>query len=363
MEVPDPRIVSQRAVRPAALVAGLYTAASALWILVSDRLVEAMFAASGAVLLAQTLKGWAFVAVTGGLIFYGCYRLNRSLLTTESFERLAHYDAATGLPNKLLFLPLVENCLQQAARSRAVVGAEALVRWYDAELGEVEPAVFIPLAEESGLIGRITRLVLRRTVAMLATLNAGAARPVRIAVNVSGREIAAGQVDRLIRELTREQDVSAEHLEIELTETAAMDDPELTALALQALRGIGVRVALDDFATGYSSLAQLHQFRLDKIKIDRGFVSNLPKDAKNLGICKAVIAMAHTLGLDVVAEGVETEAAARTLTELGCHLAQGHFFYRPLREADFERLLCTGAQGRAADESNVAVFPRRGTEG
>lgn len=523
----------KQAIRPALLVAGVYVFVSAVWILASDRVVDVLFAPE-AMSLAQTLKGWAFVTVTGVLIFYGCYRLNRSLLATETLERLAHYDPATGLPNKLLFLPLVETALQQAAhrrepaammvvrlnglerysqglafdpgdpvaavvagriapclqadhrlarldertlavlvpgpvtpdrvallaeslisvivipvqvehaeisvhpavgasfypddalttdrllhtaeaaaaratrrgearvafytsgisraaferfqiesrlkkaieeggltvayqpqvdlRSREIVGAETLVRWHDAQLGQMSPAVFIPLAEEAGLIGRITRFVLQRTLATLAEMDAEGLSPIRIAVNVSGREIAAGGIERLIPRLSQEYRVTPDRLEIELTETAAMDDPESTALALQALRAVGVHVALDDFATGYSSLAQLHQFSLDKLKIDRGFVAGLPHDQKNLGICKAVISMADTLGLGVVAEGVETEAAARALAEMGCHLAQGYFFYKPLPETDFLRLMRVETRRVEAGGTNVALFRRRGEE-
>lgn len=226
--------------------------------------------------------------------------------------------------------------------TRRIIGAEALIRWQDPEQGDVRPEVFIPLAEETGLISRISSFVIRQVVAMLDYLQKKGLEPVAVAINISGVEIAGGRVDHLIQMAIEHQNIDPKLLEVEITETAAMEDPQATGRAVQVLRGNGIGVALDDFGTGYSSLMHLQRFKLDKLKIDQAFVRDIPGNQNNAGICKAIIAMAHTLGLQVVAEGVETEEAARALQSYGCNLAQGYLFSPPVSLTEFERLLHNG---------------------
>lgn len=226
--------------------------------------------------------------------------------------------------------------------TRRIVGAEALIRWRDPGQGEIPPEFFIPLAEETGQISRISNFVIRRVVGMLEHLKTKGLKPVTVSVNISGMEIADGGIDRLIQAVIDQRAVDPKLLELEITETAAMEDPEATGRVLQILRSFGIGVALDDFATGYSSLMHLQRFKLDKLKIDQAFVRDIPGNQNNAGICKAIIAMAHTLGLQVVAEGVETEGAARALQSYGCNLAQGYLFSPPVSLTEFERLLHKG---------------------
>lgn len=226
--------------------------------------------------------------------------------------------------------------------TRRIVGAEALIRWHDPGQGEIPPEMFIPFAEETDQISRISDFVIRRVVNMLDQLKTKGLKPVTVSVNISGMEIAGGDIDRHVQSIIDQRAVDPKLLELEITETAAMEDPEATGRVLQFLRSFGIGVALDDFATGYSSLKHLQRFKLDKLKIDKAFVRGIPGNQGNVGICQAIIAIAKTLGMQVVAEGVETEEAARALQSYGCNLAQGYLFSPPIPLAEFERLLSNG---------------------
>jgi diguanylate cyclase (GGDEF)-like protein/PAS domain S-box-containing protein len=222
---------------------------------------------------------------------------------------------------------------------QAIIGAEALLRWHHPELGLVGPDRFIPIAEESGLILPLGEWVLQQAATLLAGWRARGLGHLRLAVNLSARQChGAGllpQLDRLLAEHGLEPSL----LELEITESAAMQDPERSRKLLRELRARGCKVAIDDFGTGYSSLSYLKLFEIDRIKIDRGFVKDIESDPNDAVIVAATIALAHSLGLSVVAEGVETAAQRDFLRAKQCEEGQGYLFARPMPAAQFEALL------------------------
>ena len=221
---------------------------------------------------------------------------------------------------------------QVAMDDGRVVGAEALLRWRDPELGEVSPALFVPVAEDSGFIVAIGEWVLDEAVRQAARWQqAGMALP--MAVNVSALQFQqANFVDRVAGALQR-AGLRPDLLEIELTESILVRDADEALLRLRALAELRVRLAIDDFGTGYSSLAYLKRFPIEKLKIDRSFVKGLPHDDSDAGIVRAVVQMAHALGLSVLAEGVESEAQRQLLLQAGCEQCQG-FLYAPALDAE-----------------------------
>jgi diguanylate cyclase (GGDEF)-like protein/PAS domain S-box-containing protein len=218
---------------------------------------------------------------------------------------------------------------------RSLQGAEALLRWSSAQLGNVTPDRFIPLAEETGLIEPIGDWVLARCCETVRDWRAAGFPNFRLAANLSGRQFRTPDLaGRLAREMER-CGVPASALELEVTESVLLDPDGRTKEQLFALKDLGIRLAIDDFGTGYSSLSYLRRFPIDVLKIDRSFVSDLGLDADADALVCAIAGMARALKLSVVAEGVETDAQAAFLTELGCEAAQGWLFGRPVADADF----------------------------
>ncbi|SFV10082.1 EAL domain-containing protein [Pseudoduganella namucuonensis] len=225
--------------------------------------------------------------------------------------------------------------------SGAIIGAEALLRWHHPELGTVGPDRFIPIAEESGLILPLGDWVLRQAVRLLVRWREQGLGHLRLAVNLSARQCHGGGLLPLLDGLLAEMaghGIAPALLELEITESAAMRDPESSRALLRELRSRGLKVAIDDFGTGYSSLSYLKLFELDRIKIDRGFVKDIESDPNDAVIVAATIALAHTLRLQVIAEGVETAAQRDFLSSKGCDEAQGYLFARPLPVERFEAL-------------------------
>lgn len=220
-----------------------------------------------------------------------------------------------------------------------IVGAEVLVRWTDADVGEVSPAEFIPIAEESGLVATLGDWVLREACrAHQATREQNLAMP-PLAVNVAGVHLRQpGYVDTLLETLA-EHGVQAGDMEIEVTETGLLDTSATVRDNLARLRRAGVRLALDDFGVGFSSLAHLRDLPIHRLKIDRSFTVECMRDARTLTIVKAVVEMARSLGIKVTAEGVETQEQQNWMKQLGCDSAQGYLFSRPLTREEFLRIL------------------------
>jgi len=198
-------------------------------------------------------------------------------------------------------------------------------------LGMVPPAQFIPLAEETGLIVPIGEWVLQTACAQAALLRSREGLPtLRVAVNLSARQCTEDSLIQLVSEVLDDTGLGADALELEITESLVMQNPEQTAKLLVLLKEMGVHLAMDDFGTGYSSLAYLKRFPIDSIKIDRSFIQGLPGDVDDATITQAVIAMAHSLRLRACAEGVETKQQLQFLREQGCDEVQGYYFSRPL---------------------------------
>jgi diguanylate cyclase (GGDEF)-like protein/PAS domain S-box-containing protein len=219
--------------------------------------------------------------------------------------------------------------------SGRVIGAEVLLRWHDTELGNVEPSRFIPVAEECGLILPLGDWVLGRTMQLLADWQRDEMGALRLAVNLSARQFSGGTLLARLDQLVAQHRIDPSCLELEITETAAMRDPEATRQLLRQLRARGFKLAIDDFGTGYSSLAYLKLFAIDRIKIDRGFVKDIENNPNDASIVAATIGLAHSLGLTVVAEGVETQAQWGFLRDKRGDEAQGYLFARPMPAAQF----------------------------
>jgi diguanylate cyclase (GGDEF)-like protein/PAS domain S-box-containing protein len=219
------------------------------------------------------------------------------------------------------------------------IGAEALVRWNDPERGLVEPAHFIPIAEETRLIIPLGAWVLRTACRQMKEWQERGAGPVRIAVNLSARQFQQHDLVQMVRDALEESNLSPSSLELEITETTAMANADITVETLHALRRIGVGISIDDFGMGYSSLNYLKRFPITAVKIDRAFVNDLTSSDGDAAIVTAVISMAQSLRLRVVAEGVETAEQFAFLRSKGCDEAQGYYFSRPMTTEDAARAL------------------------
>ncbi|HEY9182018.1 MAG TPA: EAL domain-containing protein, partial [Gammaproteobacteria bacterium] len=259
-----------------------------------------------------------------------CYRFFAGEMDEQIQERrLLQHDLRRATAAGELFLAYQP---QREFASRRVVSAEALLRWRHPQRGLVSPSLFIPILEEIGLIKDVGAWVLHSALTDLARWRSLGLPIERIAVNVSARQLQDPHfADEVIDEITA-RGLKGHDLEVEITEASVVADFRGTNETLSRLVKHGVRIALDDFGTGYSSLAYLNELVFDTLKIDRGFVINLPAE-KSVAIVRAIIAVAGTLGKKVVAEGIETELQYRKLASLGCDLGQGYLLSRPL-EAD-----------------------------
>ena len=216
---------------------------------------------------------------------------------------------------------------------------EALVRWQHPELGLLAPGVFIPLAEENGLILNIGEWVLKTACAQNKAWQAMGRSHLCVGVNLSARQLQQPTLPEKVTDILVQTGLEARYLELEITETAALQNVELTKASLTELHQMGVQIALDDFGTGYSSLSYLRQFPFNTLKIDQSFVRDLLTNPKDAEIVTAIVALGQGLNLKVVAEGVETESLKDRLLSIGCELMQGYFFSRPLPPEDATRLL------------------------
>lgn len=210
-----------------------------------------------------------------------------------------------------------------------IFGVEALLRWSHPQLGAVSPARFIPIAEESGLIGAIGEWVMFEACRQAKAWQEAGLPPVAVAVNASTRQFSLSDMYQTVRRVLEETGVAPELLEVEITESLLAQDLEKTLEVLRRIKALGVHIAVDDFGTGYSSLAYLKRFPIDKLKIDQSFVRDLETDLDDRAIAAGVVNLGHSLGLTVIAEGIETEEQRQLLHGLGCDEAQGYLFSRP----------------------------------
>jgi diguanylate cyclase (GGDEF)-like protein len=256
-------------------------------------------------------------------------------------------DARQGL--SLAWQPQVD------MQRRRLIGFEALVRWKHPVRGNIPPADFIPLAEESALIAQLSDFVLEAALAQCAAWRRQGLGDLRVAVNLSGAHFMRCDMAEWVTGHLNRSGVPARLLELEITEGLLMRDVEQTTGALAALKALGTRLAVDDFGTGYSSLAYLKRFTVDALKIDRSFVKDLTTDSGDAAICSALIAMSHRLGLEVVAEGIETGAQLAFLREQGCDVGQGYYLGKPMPADECTRYLQQlRRRGRAAQSSVAA---------
>lgn len=221
------------------------------------------------------------------------------------------------------------------AASGRMTGMEALVRWMHPQRGMILPEEFIPVAEDTGMIVAIGRWVLREACRQNAAWQQGGLQPLRVAVNLSARQFRSDNLLNEIEAALSETMLPASSLELEITESMVMEDPERVIKLLERIRDMGIHLSLDDFGTGHSSLAYLKRFPIDSVKIDRAFIKDTPENTDDVAIAKTIVAMAKSLDLTTVAEGVESVAQFELLKAMGCNQIQGYFFSRPLSGEDF----------------------------
>jgi diguanylate cyclase (GGDEF)-like protein/PAS domain S-box-containing protein len=270
-------------------------------------------------------------------------------LSNDAIERLS---LESGLRRalerdelELYYQPQIETCTGR------IVGMEALVRWRHPQLGVLPPARFIRLAEENGLIVPLGDWVIQTACKAHREWQAKRIAPARIAVNLSPRQFLHAGLVKDTLQVLESSGCKPGYLELEITESMVMHDPAGAALVIEELKELGVRIAMDDFGTGYSSLAHLKRFPIDTLKIDRSFISDLPGDAGNMAITDAIIAMARTMHLTVIAEGVETRPQFDLLRRLGCDEVQGYYFSAPVPKDEATVLLREASVGLVEAEA------------
>ena len=220
-----------------------------------------------------------------------------------------------------------------------ITGAEALLRWHHPELGIVSPVDFIPVAEDTGLIVPIGQWVLHTACRQVMEWNEWFGRQLRLAVNLSARQFQEPNLLEQLDQALNSSGVKSEYLELEITESVAMDNVEESVSTMGSMRSRGLKLAIDDFGTGYSSLSYLKRFPIDSLKIDKSFVSNILTDLNDAAIASSVVALARSMNLQVVAEGIEDRAQMTFLQQLGCNEGQGYLFARPMPAAEFEAFI------------------------
>jgi diguanylate cyclase (GGDEF)-like protein/PAS domain S-box-containing protein len=271
------------------------------------------------------------------------YRFFTSEMQAQSARALQLENALRrALERQQLSLHYQPQLALEADGEARIVGAEALLRWQHPELGWVSPAEFIPIAEATGLILPIGEWVLREALSQLSRWDDAGLPELTMAVNLSAVQFRHDGLPELVGRLLAELGMAPGRLELELTEGAAMDNPAVAITVMNELHARGVRLSIDDFGTGYSSLSYLKKFRVSKLKIDQSFVRDLTEDAEDRAIVDAVIRMAGALGLETLAEGVETEGQLAFLRRQGCQAVQGYLFSRPLPAATFVEFVLSG---------------------
>jgi diguanylate cyclase (GGDEF)-like protein len=281
-------------------------------------------------------------------------RADAALYAAKRGGRAAYQFANATMNEAALERLQIESALRRAVETNAlrleyqpliqlstgrIVGCEALCRWDDPERGSIPPGLFIPVAEDSGLIESLGGWVLKTAANQLRAWHDAGHTDLMMAVNLSARQFQRGVVLQQVEDALVESGIPPDRLELELTETVLLHDGEAVMSTLKRLKALGVKLSIDDFGTGYSSFAYLRRFKFDKIKIDQSFVRDLIDDPDNAAIVRGIISLALSLGLNVLAEGVETEAIAQRLRHLQCTYAQGYHFARPLRPEAFTQRL------------------------
>ena len=278
-----------------------------------------------------------------------CYTSGMNAITQDKVKLESDLHAALTLKQlELHFQPKIETA------SGAIYGAEALVRWRHPERGLIPPGDFIPLAEACGLIDKIGAWVVHEACRQARAWQQQGLPSLRVAVNLSALQFRNGNLQQMISDALRAADLEPRFLEVEITESALMSDPEESVKILEQLSRMGVVVSVDDFGTGYSSMAYLRRFPIDKLKIDRTFIGELMSRADDASIVRAIVSLAHNLRLKVVAEGVETNEQLELLRSLGCDQYQGFCFSPAVPAPQFAELLVASRKQAEAETDAMA---------
>jgi diguanylate cyclase (GGDEF)-like protein/PAS domain S-box-containing protein len=278
-----------------------------------------------------------------------CYLSFHPDMNESSYERLKLENALRGALERDELRVYYQ--AQVNLQDGSIIGCEALVRWLHPELGMIYPDKFIPLAEETGLIVSINHWVLEQAIKQCRAWHDAGFKALTMSVNLSAMQFRQHNLLQQVRDLLNKYDVPAGVLDLELTEGILMQGVERTLATLHELSAMGVILSLDDFGTGYSSLSYLKRFPIQQLKIDQSFVRDVISDASDATMVRTIILMAHSLKLDVIAEGVETQEQAAFLMQCGCERAQGYHFSPPVTAQDFEKLLQLGVGGSEYAES------------
>lgn len=283
-----------------------------------------------------------------GIALYGAKRLSPPLLAYDKSRDWTRHEDLALLGEishamaenqfQLYYQPKVD------LRTNRVCGVEALLRWHHPEKGNILPDRFIPQVERSGLVHNVTRWVIKEALRQVAAWQ-DMGLDIPVSVNISAKNLQDCVFPAFIKHQLKRYSISPEKLELEVTESAIMENPEMARKMIEQLREVGVQVAIDDFGTGYSSLAYLKKLPVQCIKIDRMFIKDLSREKNDQKIVHTSILLARSLGFRVVAEGVEEAVACRMLKEMGCHMGQGYYFGRPDCASQIEELILGGLSG------------------
>ena len=287
-----------------------------------------------------------YMAKNSGRSTYHFYSQDLSIKARKSLALEADLHRALEREELLLhFQP------QVSLQSGCIVGVEALVRWQHPEIGLVSPGKFIPLAEENGLIETIGLWVLRCACKQAKTWQNEGLVPFRMAVNLSERQLRNSGIALEVRDILEKTGLDPCYLELELTESSVMKHAQQALTTLNMLRDLGVTIAIDDFGTGYSSLSYLKLFPVDRLKIDRSFIRDIPHDVNDVAIARTIVTLGHSLNLSVVAEGIETPAQRELLTSIGCDEMQGFLYCQPLTADELLPMLTTQTLSDCCNDS------------
>jgi len=248
--------------------------------------------------------------------------MNRRVINHMQLDN-ALRDAVKNNELYMVYQPLID--LKQSK----VVGFEALMRWHSSVLGQVSPVDFIPMAEENGLILEMGEWAMEESCMQMKRWQKQGLKNLSVAVNISGRQFRHTCLPEVVARVLKKTGLQAKYLELELTESLLIEDIEHVVETMYALKDMGTKLVIDDFGTGYSSLSYLKQFPVDKLKIDRSFISDMASSQNDAAIAKAIINLGHSLNLQVLAEGIENEYQRDFIIAHGCDFAQGYFYKQP----------------------------------